>query len=107
MDYRSLVKGRTKIVFTALSNNLERSFRNLGLAFLLAAFSLSVWAEETAVKADVETSQKQSQKDIFESQIEIYNQTVSEEYKELVQTQLERSILNGPHIVKLYGRTRG
>ena len=101
-------------MFTALSNNLEGSFRNLGLGLLLAAFSLPILAEEaSSVKADAVTSQKQSQQAFFESQMKIYNQTVSEEYKGLVQIRLEHSILNGQgstlssqRIVKLYGRTR-
>jgi hypothetical protein len=97
-------------VFTALSNRLEGSFRNLGLGLLLAVFSLPLWAEE-AVK---EISQKQDQQALFESQMKTYNQMVSEEYKGLVQIRLERSILssqrsilNGRRMVELYGRTRG
>jgi uncharacterized protein (DUF4415 family) len=108
-------------VFTALSNKLEGSFRNLGLGLLLAVFSLPLWAqEEASVKADAETSQKQSQQAFFESQMKTYSQTVSEEYKGLVQIRLESSILKGQssilngqqsivnvrRIVALYGPTR-
>ena len=101
-------------MFTALSNKLEGSFRNLGLGLLLAVFSLPLWAQEdSSVKADAETPQKQSQQALFESQMKTYSQTVSEEYKGLVQIRLEGSILNGQQsfvygrrIVALYGRTR-
>lgn len=102
-----------KIVFTALSNKLEGSFRNLGLGLLLAVFSLPLWAQE-------EASQKQSQQAFFESQMKTYSQKVSEEYKGLVQIRLESSILkgqssilngpqsivNGRRIVALYGPSR-
>lgn len=108
MDYRSLVKGRMKIVFSVLRINLECLLRNLGLTLLLATFSLPLWAEEESIlKTDVEVSQKEAQKAFFESQIEIYTQTVGEEYKGLAQIQLELSILNGRHIAELHGRARG
>jgi len=74
------------------------------MALLIASFSLPLWAEEASI---LETNVEGSQKAFFESQIEIYNQTVTEEYKGLVQIRLELSILNGQHITQLHGRARG
>ena len=102
-----LVKGRMKIVFSALRINLECLLGNLWLTLLIATFSLPLWAEEESIlETNIEVSQKESQKAFFESQIEIYNQTVTEEYKGLVQIRLELSILNGQHITQLQGRAR-
>ena len=96
-------------MFSALRNNLECLFGNFGIiwniymALLIASFSLPLWAEEASI---LETNVEGSQKAFFESQIEIYNQTVTEEYKGLVQIRLELSILNGQHIMQLQGRAR-
>ena len=92
-----------KIVFSALRINLECLLGNLWLTLLIATFSLPLWAEEVSI---LETNIEVSQKAFFESQIEIYNQTVTEEYKGLVQIRLELSILNGQHITQLQGRAR-
>ena len=73
------------------------------MALLIASFSLPLWAEEASI---LETNVEGSQKAFFESQIEIYNQTVTKEYKRLVQIRLELSILNGQHIMQLQGRAR-
>jgi hypothetical protein len=92
-----------KIVFSALRINLECLLGNLWLTLLIATFSLPLWAEEESI---LETNIEVSQKAFFESQIEIYNQTVTEEYKGLVQIRLELSILNDQHITQLHGRAR-